>query len=120
MNGPSASNANRAYREILKMRPDEDTYITDDDDAFVTDSDLIGFWKPNEIVHDPMLTLARKRQLLAYWASDIHAVAGAPALRSYAHGPTVTIDEIQAALCKLDTMVDNAAIHTRTETGAAT
>ena len=80
------------------------------DDALVSDSDLIGFWRPSEIVSDPMLTLARKRQLLAYWASDIHAVAGAPALRSYAHGPTVSIDEIQEALCDLDTMVDGATI----------
>ena len=60
------------------------------DEAFVSDSDLIGFFKPSEIVHDPVLTLARKRQLLAYWGSDIHAVAGAPALRTYAHGATVT------------------------------
>ncbi len=52
-----------------------------DDDVFVSDSDLIGFWKPSEIVSDPVLTLARKRRLLAYWVSDIHAVAGQPALR---------------------------------------
>lgn len=81
-----------------------------DDDAFVSDSDLVGFWKPSEIVRDPILTLARKRQLLAYWASDIHAVVGQPALRSYAHGTAVTIDEIQAALCELDTVVDASAI----------
>jgi hypothetical protein len=83
------------------------------DDAFVSDSDLIGFRKPTEIVHDPVLTLARKRQLLDYWASDIHAITGRPALRSYAHGPTVSIDEIQAALCELDTMVDSGAIARR-------
>ena len=81
-----------------------------DDDAFVSDSDLIGFWTPGEIVKDPMLTIGRKRQLLAYWGSDVHAVVGQPALRSYAHGPTVSIDDIKAALCELDTMVDNAAI----------
>ena len=89
------------------------------DDAFVTDSDLIGFWKPSEIVHDPVLTLARKRQLLAYWGSDIHAVAGAPALRSYAHGTTVTIDEIQDALRTLDEMVDMAAIPATGRTSGA-
>lgn len=81
-----------------------------EDDAFVSDSDLIGFFKPDEIVRDPVLTLARKRQLLAFWASDIHAVRSAPALRSYAFGPTVSIDEIQAALRKLDEMVDLPAI----------
>ena len=48
-----------------------------DDDALVSDSDLIGFYKPDDIVTDPQLTLARKRQLLAYWASDIHAVRSA-------------------------------------------
>lgn len=90
-----------------------------DDDAFVTDSDLIGFWKPSEIVSDPVLTLGRKRQLLAYWASDIHAVVGQPALRSYAHGPTVSIDDIQVALCELDTMVDPAAMSGGLDTGAA-
>lgn len=87
----------------------DDFTFENDDDAFVSDSDLIGFWRPSEIVHDPMLTLARKRQLLAYWGSDVHAVAGAPALRTYAHGPSVSIDDIKAALCDLDTMVDNAS-----------
>ena len=89
-------------------------------DAFVSDSDLIGYFRPSEIVNDPLLTLARKRQLLAYWASDIHAVRGAPALRSYASGPAVSIDDIQAALVELDTMVDPAAIPARgTSTVAA-
>jgi hypothetical protein len=96
---------------------DHETLRAPYDDAFVTDSDLIGFWQPAEIVHDPMLTLARKRQLLAYWASDIHAVTGEPALRSYAHGPTVSIDEIKAALCDLDTMVDLAAMPTSAGAG---
>ena len=80
------------------------------DDSFVSDSDLIGFNRPREIVRDPILTLARKRQLLAFWASDIHAVPGAPALRCYDFGPAVHIDDIQAALCELDEMVDPAAI----------
>lgn len=101
------------------MRTHTPTFTPDDDDAFVTDSDLMGFWSPSEIVHDPMLTLARKRQLLAYWASDIHAVAGAPAMRRYAHGPTVTIDQIQAALCELDTVVDNVAAAARSGAGAS-
>lgn len=84
--------------------------LDDEFDAFVSDSDLIGYFKPSEIVHDPVLTLARKRQLLAYWGSDVHAVRGAPALRSYASGPAVLIDDIQAALVELDTMVDAGAI----------
>jgi hypothetical protein len=92
------------------MRNDLTFDRLDQFDAFVSDSDLIGYFKPSEIVHDPMLTLARKRQLLAYWASDIHAVGGAPALRSYAFGPAVSIDDIQAALVELDTMVDAGAM----------
>ena len=92
------------------MRTDLTFDRYDDFDPSVSDSDLIGYFKPSEIVHDPMLTLARKRQLLAYWASDIHAVTGAPALRSYAFGTAVPIDDIQAALRELDTTVDAAAI----------
>ena len=71
-------------------------------DATVSDSDLIGFRHPADIVRDPMLSTARKRQLLAFWGSDIHAVSGAPALRSSRYGPTVLIDEIKAALLELD------------------
>jgi len=89
------------------------------DDTFVSDSDLIGFRRPRDIVTDPVLTVARKRQLLAYWASDIHAVAGAPALRSIAFGPAVTIDDIQAALVELDDMIDLPAISTATNSGVA-
>jgi hypothetical protein len=89
------------------------------DDTFVTDSDLLGFNQPRDIVQDPILTVARKRQLLAYWASDIHAVPGAPALRSYAYGPAVLIDDIQAALVDLDKMVDWGAIPSSALTGAS-
>lgn len=89
------------------------------DDSFVSDSDLIGFNRPRDIVDDPILTLARKRQLLAYWGSDIHAVAGAPGLRTYAFGPTVPIDDIQSALCALDNMVDLPAIPVSRGSGAA-
>ena len=88
-------------------------------DSFVSDSDLVGFYRPRDIVEDPILTLARKRQLLAYWASDIHAVPGAPALRSYAFGPSVSIDDIQSALCALDEMVDLPAIGEKRGRGAA-
>lgn len=89
------------------------------DHSFVSDSDLIGFNRPRDIVADPVLTLARKRQLLAYWASDIHAVPGAPALRSYAFGPTVSIDDIQSALCALDEMIDLPAIDGARRSGVA-
>jgi hypothetical protein len=89
------------------------------DDALVSDSDLMGFNRPRDIVHDPVLTLGRKRQLLAYWASDIHAVPGAPGLRTYAFGPTVPIDDIQSALCALDNLVDLPAIPVGRGSGVA-
>lgn len=102
------------------MRTDLDLAPTYDfSDAFVSDSDLIGFNRPRDIVHDPLLTLERKRQLLAYWGSDIHAVVGSPGLRAYAFGAAVSIDDIQAALCELDEMVDIPAIPQATGSGAS-
>jgi hypothetical protein len=102
------------------MRKTLDTSpISDFDDAFVSDSDLIGFDRPRDIVQDPMLTLGRKRQLLAYWGSDIHAVAGSPALRAYAFGTAVSIDDIREALCELDEMVDLPAIPQVVSSGAS-
>jgi hypothetical protein len=71
----------------------------------VTDGDLITYARPSEVVEDPELTIARKRELLAYWASDIHAIPNFPALRSLSFGRTVTIDDIQAALRRLDELV---------------
>jgi hypothetical protein len=104
--------------EDVAMRT-SDLDLLERDDAFVSDSDLIGFNRPRDIVDDPMLTLARKRQLLAYWGSDVHAVMGAPALRSYAFGPTVSIDDIQDALKRLDEMVDLGAIPSRQGSGVS-
>ena len=72
----------------------------------VTDSDLLGFSKPSDIAEDQSLPVSRRRELLAYWASDIHAVTGAPALRSYDFGVAVTIDEILEALKSLDDQYD--------------
>ena len=87
------------------------------DDAFVSDADLLGFARPRDILNDPVLTLQRKRQLLAYWASDIHAVPNFPSLRSYAFGTSVSIDDIQDALTALDEMVDLPAIGSQTAEG---
>lgn len=78
--------------------------IDDLDDP--TDSDLIGYSRPQDIANDHALPVSRRRELLAYWASDIHAIAGAPALRSYAFGVAVTIDEIFEALKTLDDQYD--------------
>lgn len=99
----------------MKSKVDTEQFF----DATVCDSDLMGYEAPHDIVEDPLLTVARKRQLLAYWASDIHAVPGAPAFRSYLMGPAVTIDQIQSALIALDEMVDLPAIPQRGNNTAA-
>ena len=83
----------------------------------VTDGDLIGYDRPSDVVDDPELTLARKRELLAYWASDIHAIPNFPALRSLSFGKTANIDDIQAALRRLDEMVPPGALPTVTGFG---
>ena len=71
-----------------------------------TDSDLIGYFRPYDIANDHSLPVSRRRELLAFWASDIHAVVGVPALRSYAFGVAVSIDEIMDALKSLDDQYD--------------
>jgi hypothetical protein len=85
------------------MRTNLDLDTFDDE---ITDSDLIGYLRPRDIVDDPRLSVSRKRALLAYWASDIHAVIGAPALRSLVAGVTVSIDDIFDALKRLDGLYD--------------
>ena len=72
----------------------------------VTDGDLIGYSRPKDIVDDVALPVSRRRALLAYWGSDIHAVIGAPALRSFPFGVAVAIDEIFDALKALDGQYD--------------
>jgi hypothetical protein len=84
----------------------------------VTRSDLVGYWRPRDIVEDPTLTLSRKRALLAHWASDIHAVDGSPALRC-ACGVTVHIDLLFDALKQLDEMIDPAAMSSAGSSQAA-
>lgn len=82
--------------------------LNEDEDE-VTDVEFIGYNHPREIVRDPALAPSRKKKLLAYWGSDVHAVAGAPALRCV-RGVTVTIDDIQVAMNTLDEEIDAAAM----------
>lgn len=116
---PCAAFVTVCSKENMAMRTDLEFDAFYLNDMNVSDSDLIGFARPADIVDDPILTVARKRQLLAFWASDIHAVSGSPALRSVAFGPTVTIDEIQSALRRLDEMVDLPAIPVSRDSGIA-
>jgi len=87
------------------QRPSRAT-VTDDE---VSDSDLAGYWRASDILDDPALSPSRKKALLSYWASDIHAVSGAPSLRC-ARGVTVTIDSLFDAMAKLDSEIDQAAM----------
>jgi len=98
---------NTSYVAMSSMwqRPTREAAEEDD----VTDSDLVGYSRAADILDDPALSPSRKKALLAYWASDIHAVGGAPALRC-AMGVTVTVDSLFEAMAKLDEKIDQAAM----------
>ncbi len=68
---------------------------------------------PEDVVRSPDLTLAEKREVLARWASDAHAVENAPALRQLDDGAIVGVDEILAALRALDGEDESAAARMR-------
>ena len=57
---------------------------------------------PDDVVHDGTLTLAKKRAILASWASDAHAVVDAPTLRQLDNGAVIELDVILRALRSLD------------------
>jgi hypothetical protein len=57
---------------------------------------------PDDVVRHPQLTVAEKREVLARWASDAHAVEDAPALRQLDDGSVVAVDAILQALKSLD------------------
>jgi hypothetical protein len=104
VDGQGANTSYAAVRDTWQL-PDQHT--TDEDE--VTDSDLVGYYRAADILDDLALSPSRKKALLAYWASDIHAVGGAPALRC-ARGVTVTIDSLFEAMAKLDDEIDQAAM----------
>lgn len=60
------------------------------------------FCHPDEVTADRKMTTEQKRELLASWASDAHAVECAPALRQLHSGAVVKLDDILAALKALD------------------
>jgi hypothetical protein len=88
------------------MRTDLDLITNPFDIAEITRADYVGYYHPREIVADPLLTIARKRALLARWLSDANALPNAPAFRRSPAGVTATVDEIRLALDKLDEMVE--------------
>jgi len=68
----------------------------------VPDNHLGTVGHPEEILHHSELSTEQKRSILAAWASDAHAVEGAPALRQLESGAIVRIDDILDALRSLD------------------
>ena len=67
------------------------------------------FVHPDEVVSDPQLTQTEKRETLAFWASDVHAVPSAPTLRQLKGGAVVHIDDVLQALSSLDVVPDETA-----------
>jgi predicted RNase H-like HicB family nuclease len=60
---------------------------------------------PSEVLEDRNLTTSRKREILAAWASDAAAVNSNPSLRKLYPGSSLaSIDEIMAALARLDAL----------------
>lgn len=57
---------------------------------------------PEDVLNDRRLSPQAKRALLADWASDARAVAGAPALRRLDSGAVIGIDVILGALARID------------------
>lgn len=63
------------------------------------------FFYPHQVVSDPTLTAAEKREILSAWASDMHAVESMPALRQMPGTPfPVTYSAIMDARVLLDRM----------------
>jgi len=61
------------------------------------------FDHPDDVVHDPDLTVNEKRAILASWASDACAVEALPALRRPPGGrQVVAVDAVLDALRALD------------------
>jgi hypothetical protein len=59
---------------------------------------------PGQVVEDPALTAAEKREILASWACDSRAPQDRPSLRVIDSGAVVGVDEILEALKSLDQM----------------
>lgn len=57
---------------------------------------------PDDVLSRPNLTTAEKREVLAAWASDAHAVVDSPGLRQLDSGSIVSVDEVLRALRALD------------------
>ncbi len=57
---------------------------------------------PGDLLQEPSLTTAQKREILASWASDARAVPNAPSLRQLENGEILQIGSVLQALRALD------------------
>jgi hypothetical protein len=63
----------------------------------------VGFCRPHDVLKDPHLTIADKREILCSWASDASSVQDEPALRWLLGTPEpVPLLEVREALLRLD------------------
>ncbi|GEP09749.1 hypothetical protein [Methylobacterium gnaphalii] len=70
--------------------------------AFIAPGDT--FRHPRDVILHPTLSVAEKRAILAWWASDIHAVDSSPWLRCLpgSASQAVPVGDVFAALAELD------------------
>lgn len=63
----------------------------------------VGFQSPDDVVKDPHLSTAQKREILSSWASDACALSDEPGMR-WLLGTVepVRLDEVRDALRRLD------------------
>ena len=64
---------------------------------------------PDDVLNDPRLSCAGKREVLASWVSDTRSVEGAPSLRQLESGAIVSLDAIMDALKSLKSDETSAA-----------
>ena len=79
---------------------------------------ILNLHHPSEVLAHPGLTAEERREILAGWASDVHAVEDAPWLRQLENGARIPIEEILRALSRLDDEPASAAL--RRHRGVAT
>ncbi len=66
----------------------------------------VGFHHPTDVLKDPHLTIADKREVLSSWASDASAVLDEPWMRWLLGTPEpVPLADVREALFRLDRMV---------------
>src|SRR5215217_3489257 len=78
----------------------DETYPSDEYDE--SEDGFAHHCHPDAVLSDATLSIAKKRAILASWASDARAILDAPALRRLDDGTVLHIDSILEALKRLD------------------